>query len=141
MVWGVRRRPVARGRWAAPAGREPLVEVVLPAAQQRHERRDEGQRGRGREHDDQAVMEGLGDQMREELHPGEDAHAVRRQRVQNPGRPEQVTDRVDAEERGEQGADGRQVRDTRGHTERNALGVQPGGERGGQRGGEADDHE
>ena len=84
---------------------------VAPAAQQRRRRADHRHRDGGAEHDHQAVVERPRDQVREELPAGQ----RRRGRPPAAGSarsaPSSVCDRVVAEERGEQAADRRLVRD------------------------------
>ena len=88
-------------------------------------RRDQRHRDRRAEHDDQAVVERAGDQVREELACRSARATLRgRQRVQHARRAEQVLHRVVAEQRREQRAHRRQVRRVRGRRGGHALGVQ-----------------
>ncbi|HEY8044927.1 MAG TPA: hypothetical protein VIF35_11725, partial [Streptosporangiaceae bacterium] len=105
-------------------GRLGRVQVTLPAEGGRddgHGRRD----GREREGQVQAAGERLLDQPGEERAAGDVRELAGAQVLQGPGRAEQFLDRVEAEERGEQAADRRLVRDQVGGRGRDPRVDQP----------------
>src|SRR6201999_3745244 len=89
------------------------------AGEQRGEGGDDAGGDREPERDGQAVLERVGDHRREEVPPSQVGGVRRRQVVQL--RPEQLLDRVVAQEGGEQYADRGQVADRAGGRDGDAV--------------------
>src|SRR4051794_23668984 len=96
-------RMVLLGSW----DERHLAVMEAAAAQQRRRGGDQARDDREREGRVQAVLEGPGDELREEARAGDGRLVGRRERVQRV-RAEQALDRVVAQERGEQDRDRRQ---------------------------------
>src|SRR6266516_5685324 len=83
-----------RGSAAGLRARRLLLAHVAGATQRRNAGGERQQRHSRGEHDDQAVVERLGDQLREELLPGQRGDVARGQVCQHPGRAQQRLHRV-----------------------------------------------